>query len=241
MTGTERRWLDYAWNVVNCPLHHRRGCLIRGAASGNGVDGGNELRFPGYIGRSYEPGRGVLLVGHVHREPEPHMSLPGDPARFVAAHFRWIEHGRSDEADAAFLAEVRRYYGEAVAGWNPWRQFFRRIVEDELGMSLDQVAYANLAKCRQDPNRGTAENLVSYCQGQFPAAQLVDAVRPAGVFVCVIAADPRRGVVSWRSPSWDPVVYAFEGRNGRDSLKRRRDEWLPEAAARVKTIQAEVT
>jgi hypothetical protein len=212
---------------------------MRNAASGVGVDGGNELRFPGYIGRSYKAGQGVLLVGHVHREPEPqHMSLPGDHERFIAAHFRWQASVRSEEADAEFLSEMRRHYEEAVSSWNPWRQFFRSIVEDELRMSLSEVAYTNLAKCRQDPNRGSAERLTTFCQTQFPAYELVDAIRPAGVFVCVISAAPSRGVIRWNLGEWDPPVYAFEGRNGRDARKRKRDEWLPEAVARVRALQA---
>jgi hypothetical protein len=70
MNETERRWLDYAEEVVDCPAAHRDGCLTRHATSGEGLDGGNRLTFPGYIGRNYQPKFGLMCVAHVHREPD---------------------------------------------------------------------------------------------------------------------------------------------------------------------------
>lgn len=67
MTKAEEDWLDYAWEVVNCSDDHRRGCLRHGATSGPGLDGLDDLSFPGYLGRDY---RGLLCVAAVHKSPE---------------------------------------------------------------------------------------------------------------------------------------------------------------------------
>jgi hypothetical protein len=62
----EQDWLRYAWRIVNCPDDHRRGCFADGGAQGPGVDGSNQLRFPGSLGRDY---RGLLCAALVHLEP----------------------------------------------------------------------------------------------------------------------------------------------------------------------------
>jgi hypothetical protein len=126
---------------------------------GEGLDGGNSLTFPGYIGPNYQPEFGLMCVAHVHREPENEADLIGDPRRFMAAHKTWKRAERSETTDAAFLAEVRRYYKAAASTWGPWRRSFGPVVEDALEMDLSQVVYANLAKCRQQLGKGSAETL----------------------------------------------------------------------------------
>src|ERR687895_722802 len=64
----ENDWLDYAWGVVNCSAEHRRGCVRHGASSGPGLDGLDDLCFPGYLGRDY---RRLLCVAGVHRSLLP--------------------------------------------------------------------------------------------------------------------------------------------------------------------------
>lgn len=73
----EQRWLDHAWRVVDCPVEHRRARERHGGAQpGPDRVDGNELRWPGYLGRDYEPGRGVLYVGAVMASPRPRARPP---------------------------------------------------------------------------------------------------------------------------------------------------------------------
>jgi hypothetical protein len=219
--------------VVNASQHHRRGCLVRDAASGRGLDGGNDIRFPGFLGERYTPEQGLLCVGQVHREPTNPEHLDGDPERFIAAHRAWRESGRLADADTAFLAEVRRYYAATAASWNPWHTHFKRMVVGELGLDMSHIAYTNLAKCRQNPAGKNPRKLSDYCQQDFPVDRLVEVLQPVAVIVCVISADPTREG-RWASPSWEPLVFACEGRNGCDVRGRGPTVWAPEAAARVR-------
>jgi len=92
-------------------------------------------------------------------------------------------------------------------------------------MDLSQVVYANLAKCRQQLGKGSAETLAVYCQQQFPVAELVGVVRPAAVLVCMLGADPSRGQVSWEAPDWRQLVYACHGYWSTNVRGSRRSEW----------------
>src|SRR5215212_8545264 len=96
----ERRWLDYAWDILNCPEEHRRRCVGAGAAvpGPRRVDG-NDLPWPGYLGQDWNPNRGVLCVGAVHREPSPEGEAANPVgartnAELIECARRWLREGR---------------------------------------------------------------------------------------------------------------------------------------------------
>lgn len=242
MPTTEERWLDYAWSVVNCPAEHRAHCEALGAAvPGVGRVDGNELRWPGYLGREYQEGAGVLCVAAVHREARPEEEA-GTPvgatnAQLIAAHRRWLSEGRSAEEDALFLESIRQTYVDALPHWRRWTRHFRTLVEHHLGLKRTEIAWTNLAKCRLAVHRGnrSAETeLTRLCQMEFaPMAELIEAIRPELVLVAVLNATSGGGIVStWNSPSTSPLVYSWHGQSGhdrhnRDPRRRKLSEWAP--------------
>lgn len=235
----EQAWLDYAWQVVTTPEDHKRGCLLRGAARGAGMDGGNAIRYPGYVGRAFVPGKGILCLAHVHREPDSPEHVAQGEAEYVRAHEKWLAAGRSSEADTRYLEQVRSYYEVGLRGWGPWRNSFRRIIEEDLGLGVSDIAYGNFAKCRQ-PLGPNAMPLVEWCQRVHPASQLVAALRPAAVFTRVVAADPRRGIVDWETSAWTPLIFAFKGRGVVSPEGKLRDDWVPDAVSAIHRRWAEL-
>ena len=247
VTATEKRWLDYAWSVADCPERHRKQCEALGAAvPGPGRVDGNEVRWPGYLGRDYAAGAGVLCVAAVHREARPEEEAPGSAisrtnADLVAAHRGWLRRGRSRREDSRFLESVRAAYEEALPHWSRWQSHFRTLVQDHLGMSTSGIAWTNLAKCRVAIHRGNREaeaDLTSFCQRDLaPVSELVEAIRPALVLVSVLNAKPGGKIVSsWDSPSASPPVFSWQGRTGHDRHnthpdRRRLGEWAPDMAA----------
>ncbi len=255
LTDAERNWLDYAWRVVNCPDAHRAACVAAGGAiPGSGRVDGNELRWPGYVGREWEPGKGVLCVGAVHRE--------GDPAKHDGeiitrtnrelndATRAWPSRGRSPETDEAYLRAIQAAYVDALPTWARWNRHFRPLVVDLLGMSTARIAWSNLAKCRVSIDRGAGtraaeQKVTRLCQQQFvPMSELVAALRPAAVLCCVLgAAEGGEIVKSWDSPEWSPTVFTWFGLTGHDlynqhPLRRDFSVWAPEAAAAIRARQA---
>jgi hypothetical protein len=250
VNDTEGRWLEYAWGVVNCPDDHRRACEGGGAAvAGPGRYDGNELRFPGYLGRGYCEGRGVLCVGAVHREADPDALEPQHAqldAELVAAHRDWLASERGLAADARFLSRLRVAYEGSLPFWPRWRRHFRPLVEVYLGMDPTEIAWTNLAKCRVAIHLGSRQRsaesrLTRLCQGAFPVSAVVEAIRPVAVLVAVLAARPGSGIVSsWSSDSCQPLVYTWQGQSGHDRHntdpdRRPFSEWAPEAAAQIRS------
>lgn len=249
MLTAEERWLDYAWSIVTCPAPHRDECESLGAAvPGPGRVDGNDVRWPGYLGREYREGAGILCVGAVHREARPEDET-SDPviaqtnAELAAAHRRWLRRGRSRRQDQAFIEAVRDAYERALPRWSRWNRHFRTLVEDHLGASPTEVAWTNLAKCRVSIHRGaTARSaeaaLTRLCQRDFaPMSELVEAIRPAIVLTSVLHAGRDGDIVTaWDAPSSSPVVFSWQGQSGhdrhnRDPHARRLSVWAPEAAA----------
>lgn len=255
VTETERRWLDYAWTVVAAPEEHRAACVANGGAvPGPGRVDGNEVRWPGYLGKNYEPGRSVLCVGAVHREATAEL-VAGDPViadtnrELVDVSRRWLGRGRSAENDHQYLDGLRSAYVRALPSWSRWKRHFRPLVEDYLEMDRTQIAYANLAKCRVSIDRGARQRaaeavLTRLCQRAYPMADLLDAIRPVAVLVAVLQARPGGDIVTtWSSPAWAPLVYAWQGQSGHDRHNtapgaRPLREWAPEMAAEVRAAQA---
>ena len=244
VTKIEESWLDYAWSVVDCPDQHRTRCEVLGAAvPGPGSMDGNEVRWPGYIGRNYQENKGVLCIGAAHREAHPEEAA--DPvigrtnADLVEAHRRWLHNGRSQTEDMAFLEGVRSAYEEALPHWRRWNNPFRKLIQDHLGMSISEIAWDNLAKCRGGSSPHA--KLAYFCQREFvPVSILIEALRPAVVLNCVLPAKPGGRIVSsWVSPSASPLVFSFHGRYSTDHEGRKLDEWAPEVVAAYENLLVE--
>lgn len=234
---------------MSCPDDHRRACEAAGGAiPGPGRHDGNELRFPGYLGRSYQEEQGILCVGAVHREADPDELDPQHAkldAELVNAHRDWLTSGRGSGPDAQFLARLRAAYEGSLPFWPRWRRHFRPLVEDHLAMDCTQIAWTNLAKCRVAIHLGSQQRsaearLTRLCQGTFPVSALVEAIRPVAVLVAVLGARPGgRIVTSWGSDEWQPLVYAWQGQSGHDRHNtdpdaRRFSQWAPKAASEIR-------
>ena len=217
---------------------------------GPGRVDGNEVRWPGYLGRGYQERVGVLCVGAVHREARPEDETGNSVkqrtnAELVNAHRRWAR-GRSPDEDSVYLEAVRRAYEDALPHWSRWKRHFLSLVQDHLGMSRTDIAWTNLAKCRVAIHRGNKtrtawRQLTPLCQQEFsPVGQLVEAIRPGLVLTCVLNAKTGGGIVSsWKSESSSPLVFSWQGQSGHDRhntdpSRRRLDEWAPDMVAAYK-------
>lgn len=192
-----------------------------------------------------------MCVGAVHREPSIEYE-DNDPvgartnAELIEGARRWLRDGRSLESDGAYLGTLRDAYEEALPSWPRWKRHFRTLVEDYLGLSVTEIAWTNLAKCRVpihsgDSARRAQEHLTRLCQADFASvSDLVDRIRPVAVLVAVLKAGPGGPIVSsWESSNASPLVYAWQGQSGHDlhntdPQARRLSEWAPEMAAQVR-------
>jgi hypothetical protein len=246
LTEIETAWLNHAWTVVNCPPQHRQACIaLGGATSGPGRVQYNDILSPGYLGRNYDQGR-VLCMGAAGREPslQDEQEKPNlrKTASATASQIReWTRQvPRTVGTDEAFL---RSFQATSEEAWRQWPRLaiFRRLFAG-LGIDSTQVAWSNLAKCRANDGLDSAHltKLCILCQHQFPVAELVEAIRPVAVLICVIAADPSREgevVATWKpNDGRRPYVFAFEGRNGRDVKGRKMDEWELEVVPKVRRL-----
>lgn len=145
MNDFERQWIDYAWGVVACTPAHAADCRRSG---GVGVADGSDVRFPGFIGPDYEPGRGVLCMGHVHRYLPDRDDVEGGRLHQINdALLTWRTSGRGEDADASFLAESRSAYMASAPTWDYWNRNYAPLLR-EARVPLREVAFANVAKCR---------------------------------------------------------------------------------------------
>jgi hypothetical protein len=124
-------------------------------------------------------------------------------------------------------------------------------VEGYLGLSVTEIAWTNLAKCRvpihaDDGARSAQEHLTRLCQADFaPVGDLVDHIRPVAVLIAVLKAGSGGPIVSsWESPSASPLVFTWQGQSGHDRHNadpqaRRLSEWAPEMAAQVRQAMTE--
>jgi hypothetical protein len=228
MTDAELRWLDYARHVVNVSAAHIQLCESQGGVPDVG-DTSRTLRWPGYIGRRYREGEGVLCINQVHRDinAETEQISPDVNQRYVEATSNW-RAGRLSDAD--FLGETRRAYEYWIPRWAAWKHF-RYLVEQQLGLRVDEVVYANLAKCQLSTGRATT-GVVRSCQTEFPICELVMAIRPR-VVLCA-RADAYEGgptVREWCTPN----VFTFNFRTGeRDGEPR--SVWGPRMAGQFDAV-----
>lgn len=236
---TQERWLRYAWRVVNCTQTHRSECEAAGGARpGAEREPGNELRWPGYLGRNYVEGSGVLCVGHVHRERaglnEADVTHTEATAGLVEGARSWLSSGRSARADKKYLDSVRNEYEGWLPTWPRWHQ--HRDVLLGLGMDLTQIAWTNLAKCRVSINdKPAVDRVTTLCQAEFPMAELIEAIRPAAVLVAVLHAGEAGGIVkTWKSPHGNPLVFSWHGYHGTNERGEKQGVWRPRAIRAIK-------
>jgi hypothetical protein len=227
LSELERNWLDYARSVVEARPEHLEACAARHGRS-DPADGSQTLRWPGYLGARFEHGRGLLLVGQVHRDINSSLER-ADPKvnqRYVAATTRW----RSRESiDAEFLAETRRAYEYWFGVWvSPAWRTFRSILE-AFGRSVEETAYANLAKCQLSTDH-SPRKLIRLCQGEYPIGELITMLRPAAAFCAHLDASDQP-LVNPRSRT--VPVYAFNYRSGVNARGERKAEWIPNAVRDV--------
>ena len=105
-----------------------------------------------------------------------------------------------------YLAGVRQRYEHVLTAWNRWRDVDKAI-EDEFGLHVTHIAWANLAKCRLAID-GNANPVAALCRRQFPIAQTVQVLRRVVVLSCVLNARLGGGLVgTWRPASVDPWVW----------------------------------
>ncbi len=244
ISEVEARWLDYAWAVVNCPDYHRRKCVADGAAvPGPGRTDGNDLRWPGYIGRNYVPGHSILCVGAVHREPNPEEETAHG---LIASARHWLAEGRSETSDHEYLESVREQYEQNLPRWSRWNRHFRTLIVNYLGADITEIAWTNLAKCRVSIDRGATvrqaeQKLTRLCQAEFaPMADLVEKIEPVACLVSVLHGGRGGSIVdAWDGETVRPLVYSWQGQSGHDrhntvSGARRLEEWAPEMAEAVR-------
>lgn len=182
-----KRWLIHARAVFACADHHNA-C---DAPTVTGID--PALRWPGFVGPNYEKAqKKLLLVGRIHN-PSGWENWPGLGGLQPLIH-EWLSGSRSDEA---FYTDYNREYARRLVTWGPWRKVYDALAS-AAGVDATGVAYANVAKCWQYP--GKESKLQRACSRTFPLEELVDIVKPHGVFVLAtdawVAAVPNARVRS---------------------------------------------
>ena len=246
MNKFEKSWLDYAWRVVNCSDPHLTACIEAGAAvPGKGRVEGNDVRLPGYLGRNYQPG-GVLCVASVSREPSPEdenkkLVIKRTNANLYELTREWIREGRSTGNDSRYLTSVRLCYEEALPNWSRWRRHFKTLVEDYLRLNASEIAWTNLAKCRVPIHLGTKAQqaearLTSLCQREFiPMRDIVEILKPDLVLVSVLHAGRSGNIIEgWDVKNHSPLVYSWQGRNGRSPTDDKLHEWASNMVMEVR-------
>lgn len=228
MQDHERQWLDHAWRVVDCPASHVAECV---AAGGVGLPGSSGARFPGFVGRDYKPGIGVLCMGHVHRYlPDRDDVEGGRLAAIEAAIEAWRAGGRSPEADTEFLASSRDAYEASAPTWDYWRRNYQPLL-DESRYSVREVAFANVAKCRTitEDDSAASVRLARICSIAFPPSELIAALRPAAVLLASLRLDvgERPGV----------TLLRWNGRTGVDDEGSTMKNWLPFRAGQLRRLR----
>jgi hypothetical protein len=173
-------WLDHARRLLTDEGHIRACDKILGDDAVARADA-SDLRWPGYVGVSYEPG-GLLLVATVHRE-----FASGSPPlpealrdRLVAATRDWRDRRIDDEA---WLAELRVAY---VAGlgthWNVGKLL--RNLGRRIGVTVERVASVNAARCQiveNPPPIGHVQakkGVLVACAADFPIADVLQILQP---------------------------------------------------------------
>jgi hypothetical protein len=170
LSDLEQRWLVYARSVFDCGPHLRE-C---DAPAIDGID--PSLRWPGFVGENYEPApKRLLLVGRVHNPTDWNGTYGVGGLGPLAK--SWLSGSLSDEE---FYREYSREYARRLIGWGPWLKIYAHLAE-AAGADESSIAYVNVAKCWQYPGKESAKQ--RNCAAAFRLGDLVEAVRPSGVFL----------------------------------------------------------
>ncbi len=229
MKPHEREWLDYAWGVVACGRGHADRCEDAG---GKGVSGDTTARFPGFVAPGYEPSRGVLCMAHVHRYLPDRDDVPGGRlADINSAILRWRQRGRGPESDATFLTEATPAYMTSAAEWPWWKKHFKPVL-DEGRVPMDEVAFANFAKCRTETegDDDASMRLARLCAETYPPAALIRTLRPLAVLVASLQLD--LGDVG------DVMVIRWNGRTRQDETGSSKETWVRLKGGRLRTLRS---
>lgn len=162
----EQAWLNWAYPIVRIALddpEHLAWCRARlGDAEyprDEAADPASDptLRWPGYVGSDWRPGHGILFVGSVHSDFTKDGRRSGDPDRIAVvatlagANREWRDGARTPATDLRYLAATREAYAVLIPGWTRDGAF--ATVRDELGDSVNAIAWTNLAHCRARPRQ----------------------------------------------------------------------------------------
>ncbi len=220
----ENHWLSWAYRVVRMNVDKRehfcwcRDRLTKFNAEYSESDpaGDPTLRWPGYIGKFWKPGCGVLFVGSVHAD----FTAGGDGSidrseyvrRLAEANRFWRDNTDPVRTAEAYLRETQRIYAALAPGWA--RGTVLADVLESLMRELDpatrfqHAAWTNLAHCRAKPGaestaspEANPKKMSEYplqlkCSsknGVFPIGELVTAIWPAAILVSVKLVDPEFG------------------------------------------------
>jgi hypothetical protein len=190
LSQVEREWLDYARGVV-CNDEHRLACAALGGSPEHpGVDA-VDVRWPGYLGRSYKPG-GVLCVAMVHRDFASAGVGVAVRDRLVAATRHWKAHQIDDEA---YLRAVREVYETGLPKWTVGGNIGAAL--RHLNIDVKFICYVNAARCQYpeiEPKatpagaKRTKNALVQLCLSSFPIEQLATRIGASVVLFTNVAA-----------------------------------------------------
>lgn len=216
MNQTETLWLDYARDVLT-----RGGGEMNCCVSG---DTDRISRWPGYLGSDYISGR-VLLVGAVHNQAD--MDATPEVPAIGSAALQWIG---GDLSDSDYLALLRAKYPEAINFWSRGGGgVFRKFgaIRAALGISLEQCAISNIAKCTAMGRSAKYRESISACPVRFPLTCLIARLDPVLVF---IACNDQKARLAGVESTAARRLYRFQQRNSRQyETKRPQRVWLPEA------------
>jgi len=201
------------------------------------------LRWPGYVGSDWRPGHGILFVGSVHSDFTKDGRRSGDPDRIAVvatlagANREWRDGARTPATDLRYLAATREAYAVLIPGWTRDGAF--ATVRDELGDSVNAIAWTNLAHCHARPRQTPEYPLQLKCSasdGRFPIGELVTALHPVMILAPVAPlATTYRTRYAFTPTDGGPVpsLCTFNGSTDkRDGLPA--SDWAPVTAVEIR-------
>jgi hypothetical protein len=128
--------------------------------------------FAGYVGKSYEHARGLMLLAinpggggdtYVKRIPEDEVFYP-----FLKS----FKTAQADDVVASF-ERINQSFASIVRGWNLWR--ILRPTLDAAGRTIEEVAYINVVpyRTRQDKMPPAAARRLAWSRIVAPTIQLL--------------------------------------------------------------------